>query len=129
MGMDSMVDENKEESLPIRIFGVPVDRAIAIIQAVGIPTVFMFFICYLAWSYVPTVASAHIRLLERTGDTLEKMDETLRQSNLMLKEVADSEKEQQRFMDDVKVAHDKAQRTLDEVESVIIKKELTNGNN
>lgn len=124
-----MVDEHiKEEELPIRLWGIPVDRAISVVQAVGIPTVFMFFICYLAWSYVPTVAAAHIRLLERTGDTLEKMDITLQQSNLLIQEVVSAERDTKVFITTAKEAHDKAQKSLNNIESAVIK-DKPNGNN
>jgi hypothetical protein len=116
MGMDFMVEKNNEI---VRVLGIPIDKLINIIQTLGIPTLFMCFILYLVWCYVPPVVNAHVRLLERTGDTLEKMDITLQQSNVILKSVSDVEQETKIFMGEARDSHTKAQLSLDKIESSI----------
>ena len=119
-----MVEKEDQTPLALRLWGIPIDRAIIILQTVGIPTLFMIFICYLVWSYVPPVANAHIKLLERTGDTLEKMDETLKQSTKILTELSEVEKLKPVFMSDVRASHTKAQDSLDRIESTVVKKPM-----
>ena len=122
--MDSMA-KSLEDSDSVKIWGIPLDKCISLIQTLGIPTLFMIFICYLAWSYIPPVVSAHVRLLERTGDTLEKMDETLQQSNIMIEEVVEVERQTKSFIAECTEAHTKAQSTLEKIESAVIQ----DGNN
>ena len=125
--MGSMVEKKSEDITVVRFWGIPIEMCLNIFQTVGLPTIFMVFILYLVWSYLPPVASAHIRLLERTGDTLEKMDQTLKQSNLMIAEVADVERQTKNFMLEVKQDHLSAQECLDKIESAVVK-DKPNGN-
>lgn len=109
------------EPLALRIWGIPIDRAIALLQSVGVPLGFMIFVCYLAWSYLPPVAAAHIELLKRTGDTLERMDETLKQSNSLISEVADVERQTKVFMQQVNDAHNTAQKDITVIKEAVTK--------
>lgn len=120
--MDSMAEKDDT----VRIWGIPVDKAISILQTVGIPTLFMIFICYMGWVYIPPVVQGHVRLLERTGETLEKMDDTLKQSNTMIQEVVDVERQTKAFINSVESAHGKAQQSLDKIEKAVV---IPNGNN
>ena len=70
------------------LWGMSTKTWVALFQNLGIPTLFMGFVCFMAYRWVPPIASAHIDLLQRTGDTLESMDDTLAQSNKMLEALA-----------------------------------------
>jgi hypothetical protein len=122
MGTVSMVDEHKdEEPLVVRLWGIPIDRAISIIQTVGVPLLFMLFVLYLVWSYLPPVANAHIELLQRTGDTLEKMEGTLKDYNKTIEEFSKLGKETSAFMQTATESHKVQLEKLTRVESALIK--------
>lgn len=112
---------SNEEVLPIRVWGIPIDRAIALLQSVGVPLGFMIFVCYLAWSYFPPVAAAHIDLLKRTGDTLEKMEGTLKDYNSTIDEFSKLGKETSIFMQQSREEHQKQSQKLAEIESALSK--------
>lgn len=97
--------------------GVTLDKWVNLFQVVGFPTILLSFLLYAAWCYIPPVVNGHIRLLERTGDTLESMDQTLRQSNEALAEVADIQRKSQAFMQSVETAHDIQIKKLDEIDA------------
>jgi len=86
-----------------------------VLQTVGVPTLFMLFIMYLAWQYVPPVVSGHVELLQKTGKTLESMDATLRQSNVILTEVNATEQETRAFMLRVCTDHESQGKKLDTI--------------
>jgi len=118
--MDFMADEN--ENTTVKLWGIPIASLVSMVQSFGIPTLFMIFILYLVWSYLPPVATAHIELLNKTGNTLEEMDRTLKDYNTTIQEFSNLGKETSRFMKDATQAHTKAQDSLDSIETVIIKK-------
>lgn len=51
------------------VFGLTVDRWFQVTQTFGVPTLFMFFVCYLVWTYIPPVVDGHIKLLEQNIET------------------------------------------------------------
>lgn len=96
-----------------RFWGLTVDRWIALMQTLGVPVLFMAFVLYMAWVHIPPLVEGHVRLLERTGDTLESMDHTLKQSNAILNEVNETEVETKTFMQKVCSEHEAQQKKLD----------------
>jgi hypothetical protein len=98
----------------VKFLGISIDRWVTIVQTVGMPTMFMAFVMYLAWIYIPPVVAGHVELLEKTGQTLDSMDRTLQQSNMILREVNEVEKDTKVFMQGVKVDHEKFCKKLDE---------------
>jgi hypothetical protein len=88
-----------------KFWGVPLDKWLSTFQTIGIPTAFMIFVMYIAWCQIPPLVEGHVKLLERTGDTLESMDEALRQSNAILLEVNDTGKKTRLFMEMVVKDH------------------------
>jgi len=109
----------KDTSGQVTVWGIPIDKAISVLQTVGVPTLFMIFVCVMLWQYVPQVVAGHVQLLERTGATLEKMDETLRQSNVMMKEILSVEQETKGFINKVNADHEKALKSLDTIEKAV----------
>ncbi len=89
------------------------ERWVALIERLGIPGAFMFFICLGLYQWVPPVVDGHVKLLERTGDTLETMEKTLEQTNLLMKEVVETERKTEIFMAEVHAEHLSAQNALD----------------
>ena len=119
--MDSMANNSKtEESTQVKIWGIPLDKAVSLLQTVGIPTLFMLFICFMLYQYVPTVVKGHVDLLQRTGDTLEKMDETLKQSSNMVEEIIQVQRETKTFMKQVNIAHEAAQKDLTTIKTKVV---------
>ena len=116
--MDFMADENNDV---VKLWGIPITTLTSLVQSFGIPTLFMIFILYLVWSYLPPVANAHIELLQKTGNTLQEMDKTLKDYNVTIQEFSKLGKETSEFMKDVNKAHSDAKQSLDKIESVIIK--------
>lgn len=129
--MVSMANDVKEEEISrTTIWGIPVGVMTYLLQKVGVPVLFMIFVCGLFGMYVPDMVKAHIVLLERTGDvleqtakTLEKMDATLKQSNILIQEVASVERDTKDFMDEVKDAHDKAQQDITVIKDTVTGKQ------
>lgn len=97
----------------VRWLGVSVDAWANLIERVGWSTIMLMFVGWMIWKYVPPVVDAHVKLLDRTGDTLESMDETLKQSNAILLEVSDVERETSAFMKHVDETHEKQNGKLD----------------
>lgn len=104
-----MTNENGD----VKFFGVPLEKWLNIFQTVGFPTLLVGFLLYMAWCYIPPVVAGHIKLLDRTGQTLESMDKTLQQSNEILSEVNEVEQETKAFMQTVIADHDKFSKKLD----------------
>lgn len=106
-----------------RILGITVDRWTALLQTFGVSTALVLFTCAMIWRYVPPVVDGHLQLLKSTSETLRSMDETLRQSNLILQEVADVERSTKQFMDRVCSDHDKQmanqQKLLDTSDKIL----------
>jgi hypothetical protein len=98
-----------------KIWGLTVDKWVALIQTLGVPLLFMAFVLYMAWVHVPPLVQGHVKLLERTGDTLESMDATLKQSNVILLEVGDAERDTKKFMDKVLDDHNTQCKKLDAI--------------
>ena len=73
------------------LLNVSFERWVGVIQSLGIPTIFMMFILWLAYQHIPPVVQAHIHMLERTSESLNVMSETLDQ-------MKDSQYEQQKLM-------------------------------
>lgn len=96
-----------------RWLGLPIDKWIGVFQSVGVPTLLLGFILYAAWSYLPPVVDGHLMLLRQTGNTLEKMDETLQQSNMVLGEIADIQRSTKTFMQEVQNCHEQQNQKLD----------------
>ena len=86
-------------------WGLSVDKWVGLFQSVGFPTLLVAFLLYTAWCYLPPVVQGHVKLLERTGDTLESMDKTLKQSNAILDEVNEVEQSTKTFMEQVMKWH------------------------
>jgi len=118
MDMDFMAEEKENV---VKLWGIPITTLTSLVQSFGIPTLFMIFILYLVWSYLPPVANAHIELLQKTGNTLQEMDKTLKDYNVTIQEFSKLGKETSEFMKNATKAHDDAQQSLDKIESVIIK--------
>jgi len=108
--------EKKEDT---KIWGIPVNVLVSILQTVGVPTLFMIFICYLGWQYIPTVVSAHVELLQRTGDTLDDMNKTLKEYDKTVQEFSDLGKRTSDFMERVRLEHVKAQESLTNIEKKV----------
>ncbi len=121
--MDFMVSKMEEKTNPT-FLGIPLDKIISLIQTLGIPTLFMLFVCFMIYRYVPTIVEGHVELLKRTGDTLEKMDETLKQTNTLMSEVAAVERETKVFMQNVNAAHETVQKDITVIKETVTK----NGN-
>lgn len=85
--------------------GVSVDLWVKWFQTVGVSTALVAFMCLLAWKYVPPVVDGHLRLLESTSQTLEKMDETLKQSTVVLKEIVEVQKQTKTFFESTAADH------------------------
>lgn len=111
----------EEKENVVKLWGIPITTLTSLVQSFGIPTLFMIFILYLVWSYLPPVANAHIELLQKTGNTLQEMDKTLKDYNVTIQEFSKLGKETSEFMKNATKAHDDAQQSLDKIESVIIK--------
>jgi len=105
----------------VKWFGITVDKWFTMIQTIGIPGAFMAFICLGLYQYVPPVVKAHMNLLDRTGQTLESMDETLQQSNKMLNQIMEVEQSTQAFMDQVLQDHRNFQDKLDDIHGTTVK--------
>ena len=102
-------------------WGMSIDGWVKIFQSLGVPTLFMIFFCYLAWEHLPPIATAHIELLRRTGDTLESMDETLTQSNKMLEQLATQQYPSIDWRTTVLEQHETAQKDIDEIKAGVNK--------
>lgn len=98
-----------------KLLGLTVDRWAQLISSVGVPTIFMGFIMWLAYVNVPPVVQAHVELLRRTGDTLESMDQTLQQSNAAIEEIVEVQRQTKTFMTRVCEDHDQHTEKLNEV--------------
>jgi len=85
--------------------GVSVELWVKWFQTVGVSTALVAFMCLLAWKYVPPVVDGHLRLLESTSQTLEKMDETLKQSTIVLKEIVEVQKQTKTFFESTTADH------------------------
>ena len=107
--------EETTTGITTKYLGLSVEAWITVFQSLGIPTLFMVWVCWMVYSYLPPVASAHIELLKRTGDTLESMDETLTQSNKMLDQLANQQYPQEDFRDMVHEEHMTAEKMLEEI--------------
>ena len=101
------------------LWGMSAKTWIAIWDKLGIPTLFMLFFCYMAYQWVPPIATAHIDLLRRTGDTLASMDETLTQSNKMLEQLANRSYPSEDFREEVHEEHIQHSRELEKLGSQI----------
>lgn len=92
------------------LWGISIDKWVSLLQSIGIPTLFMIFVCYLAWTYVPPVVSAHMRLLERNGDALESMEHTLKENMQSIQKNGDAIRENMDNTEEtVKLMRDAAQ--------------------
>jgi len=96
-----------------RVWGISIDKWVVVIQSVGVPTLIILFLMWLAYSYIPPVVDGHLKLLERTSATLEAMERTLAQSNDILLEVNDVSQGTKRFMQEVCDDHEVADKKLD----------------
>lgn len=85
--------------------GVSAEMWVKWFQTVGVSTALVAFMCLLAWKYVPPVVDGHLRLLESTSQTLEKMDETLKQSTIVLKEIVEVQKQTKTFFESTTADH------------------------
>ena len=103
----------RKDDIAGTFIGLTVDRWVALIQTLGVPLLFMAFVLYMAWVHIPPLVNGHVKLLERTGDTLESMDATLKQSNAILSEVNATEMETKAFMQKVCSEHDSHTKKLD----------------
>lgn len=99
----------------VNFWGVPLDKWLSVFQTIGFPTLFMGFVLYMAWCYIPPIVAGHVKLLERTGDTLESVDKTLKQSNVILSEVKDVEHETKTFMQKAVTDHGSQNQKLDTI--------------
>ena len=88
----------------------------------------MLFICWLFYQWAPPIVNAHIELLQRTGDTLESMDDTLQQSNAMLEQLAEGPYPSEDFRKQVSEEHLRTQKMMmdangkiDDIHKVIVK--------
>ena len=95
--------------------GVTVETWMKWFQTVGVSTALVAFMCLLAWKYVPPVVDGHLRLLESTSQTLAKMDETLKQSTVVLKEIVEVQKQTKAFFESTTADH---KLMADKLESV-----------
>ena len=100
-------------------WGLSVERWASILQSFGIPTLFMFFVCYLVWTYLPPVVSAHLDLLEKQRASLQSMDETLDENCKMLRVIEQHEYPRKDFRERVYGDHDKAQQSLERIEKLV----------
>jgi len=98
-----------------RVWGVPIDKWVLVIQSVGVPTLIVLFLMWLAYSYVPPIVDGHLKLLERTSETLEAMEKTLKQSNAILAEVSVVGQETRVFMQQVCQEHKTHDEKLDTI--------------
>lgn len=105
--------ENNGTSLSTKLWGVGVDKWVQIFQSVGVPTAILTFLLWTAYSYFPPVIEGHVNLLRRTGDTLSSMDETLKQSNVILQEVNEVGQETKHFMKQVCEDHAQQHEKMD----------------
>jgi hypothetical protein len=85
--------------------GVTAETWVKWFQTVGVSTALVAFMCLLAWKYVPPVVDGHLRLLESTSQTLAKMDETLRQSTVVLQEIVAIQKQTKTFFESTTADH------------------------
>lgn len=102
-----------------RWLGVPVSQWATLFQTVGFPTLLICFLLYAAWCYVPPVVEGHIQLLNKTGETLSKMDLTLQQSNVILQEIVDVERETKKFFHQVESDHNEQKAVLNEIRNAV----------
>lgn len=116
--MGFMAEENNNV---VKLWGIPITTLTSLVQSFGIPTLFMVFILYLVWSYLPPVATAHIELLQKTGNTLQEMDKTLKDYNTTIQEFSQLGKETSFFMKSATKAHNDAQESLNKIEFSVIK--------
>jgi len=96
-----------------KIWGVSIDKWVVVFQSVGVPTLIVLFLMWLAYSYVPPIVDGHLKLLERTSETLAAMEKTLAQSNAILSEVNDVSQGTKLFMESVCDDHRVADEKLD----------------
>lgn len=99
----------------VRWLGVSIDKWVQLFQSVGFPTILVGFLLYLAWCYIPPTVQGHLKLLQRTGDTLESVDKTLQQSNKALLEINEVEQSTKSFMESVQTAHASQGAKLDTI--------------
>lgn len=102
-----------------RWLGVSAETWIRWLQTFGVSTALVFFMCVLAWKYIPPVVDGHLKLLESTSQTLQKMDETLRQSTTVLQEIVEVQRQTKMFFESVSRDHDKMAADLESIKSKI----------
>jgi hypothetical protein len=110
-----MVSRNADGD--IKIFGFTLEQWVTTINVVvgkvGLPLAIVIFLLCLGWRQIPRVVDGHVELLQKTGSTLESMDQTLKQSNAILTEVNQTEQETKQFMHKVIEDHDKHDKKLE----------------
>lgn len=79
-----------------------------LVQNLGIPVLFMAFVLFMAYQWLPPLAEAHISLLKRTGDTQESMNDTLAQQRDILETIANQPRPSEEFATQI---HDEHMRT------------------
>lgn len=102
-----------------RWLGVSAETWVRWLQTFGVSTALVFFMCVIAWKYIPPVVDGHLRLLESTSQTLQKMDETLRQSTTVLQEIVEVQRQTKMFFESVTRDHDEMAADLESIKSKI----------
>lgn len=117
--MASAETTNVNGSGSAKWMGVSAEMWVKWFQTVGVSTALVAFMCLLAWKYVPPVVDGHLRLLESTSQTLEKMDETLKQSNTVLQEIMAIQKQTKVFVEQTTADHQRMAESLEAIRSDI----------
>lgn len=111
--------DNGNENGAARWLGVTVETWVRWLQTFGVSTALVCFMCVIAWKYIPPVVDGHLRLLESTSQTLQKMDETLRQSTTVLQEIVEVQRQTKMFFEGVTREHNKMAADLETIKSKI----------
>lgn len=102
-----------------RWLGVTVETWVRWVQTFGVSTALVAFMCVLVWRYIPPVVDGHLKLLESTSQTLQKMDETLRQSTTVLQEIVEVQRQTKMFFENVTREHHEMATDLETIKSKI----------
>jgi len=100
-----------------RWLGVSAETWIRWLQTFGVSTALVFFMCVIAWKYIPPVVDGHLRLLESTSQTLQKMDETLRQSTTVLQEIVEVQRQTKMFFESNARDHDEMAANIEQIKA------------
>ncbi len=96
----------KEPDAPaVNWMGVKIETWLVLVQKVGFSTIFVCFLCVVAYQMLPPLAKGHLDHLRRTGDTMDTMSQTLKESNKILEEIMITERRSEAFMGDVHEEH------------------------